>query len=170
MRNYLVLTLGVAAALFALSANAAKGFIDTKKVKPDQLGQVADIVHEEMQPDGRFGNVTDEERAEVTALLLQMQQIVDGKHSLKELSEDDRVALINAQESANEILAKWDEDKQICERRQVVGSHRTETFCESAWDKKRRNQYSNDVARESDRRARVCVDSATACKGAGYAP
>lgn len=167
MRRVLVSTFAVVAALLVFPAAAAtKGFIDAKKVKPEQIGQVAEIVESEMAPGGRFGDVSAAERAQVSALLVEMQQIVAGKQTLKDLNEDERVALINAQERANAILAKRDGERLICKRRQLVGTHRSETFCERADDKKRRNRYSNDVAREYDRRARVCTDTFSACKGA----
>lgn len=51
------------------------------------------------------------------------------KGARAELSDEDKVALFNAQEQANGILMKYDGNREICSIRNRTGSNRRETIC-----------------------------------------
>ena len=147
---YRGLAAGFLAAAFALVAFpvGAKGYVDTRKHDPERFPELAERVRAEMQPGGRFEEISAEERIRVEQELGRMAELLAGTRSLEDLKEPQRVDLINAQERINAILTKRDGERLICERRALVGSHRTETYCETAHEKRDRSEYSRKRKRE----------------------
>lgn len=143
-----VLTLVVALAASPLAAAREKGYINAKKQDPSQFPQLVEKVRAEMAPGGRFEEVPAAERKRVEAELALISGLLAGVGSLAELDENQRVELINAQERANAILTRRDGERLICQRRQLVGSHRTETYCETAQEKRDRTAFSRDKKRQ----------------------
>ena len=131
-----------------LAAAREKGYIDSRKYDPAQFPQLVEQLRAEMSPGGRFEEIAAAERAKVEEELGRMGELLAGAQSLEDLDETQRVALINAQERANAILTKRDGERLICQRRQLVGSHRTETYCETAQEKRDRTAFSREKKRQ----------------------
>jgi len=155
MRVLLTLVL-VLAGLFGVSCAFAAGKADAdsiippEKLRPAEFDAFAATLRGEMEPNGRFEWVTDEERTKVLKALDEMDRILEGHESVAELRETDKVALINAQGVANAILTKRDKDRVICERRVIVGSHFPQSVCETYGEKMTRTAEARKRVREME--------------------
>ena len=116
-------------------------------VKADPVG-FADqriAVEAEMVPGGRFAEISADARAQVGEAFDRMQAVLDGKSTMKELRQDDRVALINDQELINALLTQAKIDsRMVCKRERRVGSHRLTSTCRTAAEWKRASEKSRE--------------------------
>src|SRR5687768_3553675 len=104
-------------------------------VKADVIGfgEQRAAVEAEMVSGGRFAEISDDARAQVAQAFDRMQSVLEGKGSMDELRQDDRVALINDQELINALLTQAKIDsRQVCKRERRVGSHRLTSTCRTA--------------------------------------
>ena len=101
------------------------------KLDPATFPNQAALIRGEMVKGGRYEFVTDEERATVESSLEEMARKLGGHATLAELPRADQAALTKAEEQVNEILAKRDRNRVICERRKTMGSHFPQEVCET---------------------------------------
>ena len=146
MRLMLLFALLVLAPFAYAAKPADEPIIPRERLQPDGFEAFAAALSEEMNPPGRFQWVTDQERTKVLKALDEMGRLLEGHESLAELRETDKVALLNAQEVANAILTKRDNDRLICERRAIVGSRFPQSVCET---------YGEKMMRTADARKRI---------------
>ena len=154
MYRYLVLL----PCILALSgtATAKEGYVTQRKIEPTAFAQLETLLQEEMDIGGRFAYVEPAERVAIDANLARMRGLLDGKRTLAELDEDERVAVFNAQAQINAILTKRDGERMICDRRMIVGSHRKETVCETYADRMARIKYSRERMDDLNQRVQAC--------------
>ncbi|MBS0438147.1 MAG: hypothetical protein JSS33_01930 [Proteobacteria bacterium] len=86
-------------------------------------------IRKDMQPGGQYGYISNLEKNRVEASLAQMQNLLTANKSKADMSESDKVALVNAQEEVNGILEHNDNNRLVCEHVAPVGSHRPITTC-----------------------------------------
>lgn len=116
-------------------------------VKADPIGFAGQraAVEGEMKPGGRFAEITDEDRAAVDAAFDRMARVLDGKATMDDLRQDDRVALVNDQELVNALLTRAKIDsRMVCKRERRVGSHRLTSTCRTAAEWKRASEQSRE--------------------------
>lgn len=116
-------------------------------VKADVIGfgEQRAAVEAEMVAGGRFAEITDDARTKVAEAFDRMQGVLDGKSSMDELRQDDRVALINDQELINALLTQAKIDSRtVCKREKRVGSHRLTSTCRTAAEWKRASEKSRE--------------------------
>ena len=135
MKRTIGLALLLAAGTAWGTANQPEPVLPQNKLDPTEFPALAALIRGEMVPGGRFEFVKEQERARVEASLAEIESTLAGHGSVSELSEAEKVAVLNAQEQVNGILAKRDRDRLICERRVVVGSHFPQTVCETYAEK-----------------------------------
>jgi hypothetical protein len=100
-----------------------------EKVAPTDFPQLIQMVRKELQPGGRWQYVPKGERPTLENRLGEMEMLLDGLASIDELSNDEKMNLLNAQEHANAILTRNDGERLICERSVPVGTHRAQVLC-----------------------------------------
>jgi hypothetical protein len=152
------------AALIALCGAAVAadaGFVTRKKIDPSQFASLTAALEAEMRTGGRFEYVTPPERERIDAALQRMGSMLHGKRELGELSERERVAVFNAQEEINGILTKRDGERLICANKQMVGSHRKLTVCETYAERMTRIKGSREQADDLNKRVQACREITT---------
>jgi len=92
-------------------------------------------IHQQMQPGGVYEHTPANDQARVEARLSDMSKLLQAHSSQSEMSETDKVALLNAQEEINGILQHNDNNRLICEHVAPVGSHRPVTTCQTYGEK-----------------------------------
>ena len=133
--------------------------VPMKKITPSEFPDLQKYLVHEMRPGMRFGWVTDREQAEVTRELDAMAELLHGHQTLEELSEDERISLMNAQGRVNATLTKRDRDRLICERKKPLGSHRSQTWCETYGERMTRTQGDRDRWDELEIRTLSCKET-----------
>lgn len=137
----LVLALALAASGTALAAKSAAPSMDIGKA--DLAGQ-RDAVIREMEKGERFAEISDEDKANVLAALDRMGKLV-GDRTVGQLSESEKVELINDQELVNALLTKASIDSRMqCKREKRVGSHRTTSTCRTVAEWRRASEQSRE--------------------------
>jgi hypothetical protein len=125
-----------------------------EKIAPAELPQLIEMIRSQIEPGGRWEYVPKKERPTLEAKLDEMQRILAGRASLDELSNDERIRLINAQEHVNAILTRHDGERLICKRETPTGSHRPVNNCVTFADRKRDQEASRrflDDAQQANR-------------------
>jgi hypothetical protein len=97
-------------------------------------------IHQQMQPGGVYEHTPANDQARVEARLADMYKLLEAHNAQSEMSETDKVALLNAQEEINGILQHNDNNRLICEHVAPVGSHRPVTTCQTYGEKLARQQ------------------------------
>ena len=142
-------TLGAILALAASgTALGATGYVTRSKLEPANFDALAKAIAFELEPGGRFEFVLPDERSTISVALERMRELLDGKSSLAELPETEKVALINAQEEINAILTRRDSERLICARREVPGSHRKISVCETYGEQQARKGNMKEQVRD----------------------
>jgi hypothetical protein len=114
---------GIAAAKEHYRENSVKA--DTK----DVFDQLADNVRREMRPGGKYEFIKPDEKPKVDKALDEMTKLFDEHDTVAAMTQDQKVALYNAQETVNSILTLRNRDRVICENKPPLGSHIPQTSC-----------------------------------------
>lgn len=88
-------------------------------------------IHQQLQPGGQYEHTPDADKERVEARLKDMYKLLEAHSTQAEMSETDKVALLNAQEEINGILQHNDNNRLVCEHVAPVGSHRPVTTCQT---------------------------------------
>jgi len=86
-------------------------------------------LRKEMTPTGRFSQISAEERARVEENLDVITRLFAEKGELSAMGDSSRIKLINAQEEANAILTRNDDDRLICKMQRPTGSNFKQKQC-----------------------------------------
>lgn len=131
-------------ALFCLigvfvAATSLPGLAEAKKSAPSEglalptnaseFEQQVIALRKEMTPTGRFSQISAEERARVEENLDVITRLFEEKGELSAMGDSSRIKLINAQEEANAILTRNDDDRLICKMQRPTGSNFKQKQC-----------------------------------------
>ena len=142
MLRLLLLSLALAVSGAAFAAKAPPPSVDTGR--SGFSDQKAAVEHEILKGD-HFAEISDEDQAQGFAALERMDKVMAGHASPSELSEEDKVKLLNDQELVNALLTKANKDSRIqCRREKKVGSHRTSSTCRTVAEWRRASQNSRE--------------------------
>jgi TolA-binding protein len=108
-----------------------------ERIAPGDLPQLIEMIRFEVQPGGRWEYVPKRELPKLEEKLAEMERVIAGRSSIEELSDDERIRLINAQEHANAILTQHDGRRLVCERYTPTGSHRPQKRCMTLAERER---------------------------------
>lgn len=147
--SFLLLLGGIALA-------APEPYLTRTKVEPARFGQLIQTLRVEMAPGGRFAYVTPAERDRIEGSLERMRAALEGKATLADLDERERLSVFNAQEEVNAILTKRDAERVLCDRRPLPGSHRKELVCETYGQRMARIKGSREQVERLNRRVQTC--------------
>jgi hypothetical protein len=118
-----------------------------EKVAPAQFSELIAMVRSEIEPGGRWEYVPKSQRRLLEEKFGEMERVLEGRQSIDELTNADKLRLINAQEHVNAILVQHDGRRLICERVTPTGSHRPKNVCASLAERKRANEDSTNFLR-----------------------
>lgn len=159
---FLVVLVALFAPLAALAQGSGDAAFQLRLGEGRSFDQQRDELIEEMRDGGRFGEISDEARAEVIAALDTMAELLDGQASFGHLDEEDKIRLFNAQEIANTHLTVAREDSRIvCKRERKVGSHFKTSICNTVAEWTIQREAAHD-AMSQKQRGPICT-SGGAC-------
>lgn len=118
--------------------------LQAKAVDKVTFEQQIESVRKGMESGGRYQFVKDDERSQVNQSLEEMTRLFSKRGSLDEFTQDEKIALFNAQERANGILTKRDGERLICEHKRMLGSNQKQTVCQTYADQKLTKRNSQD--------------------------
>ena len=107
----------------------------------------------------KFKHVADFDKRQLYAAQDEMFALLTGRASTDELDSDQLVALYNAQEVVNSVLAEAELDRPICERQTVLGSRRIQTVCLTV----RERRDLETASRQTMLKVRTCDPSLLNC-------
>ena len=107
----------------------------------------------------KFKHVADFDKRQLYAAQDEMFALLTGRASTDELDSDQLVALYNAQEVVNSVLAEAELDRPICERQTVLGSRRIQTVCLTV----RERRDLETASRQTMLKVRTCDPSQLNC-------
>ena len=89
--------------------------------------------------DGKtYSEISPDDRRRVTASLDRMSGLLQGVQNVDQLSETNRVAVFNEQETVNTVLTQAREDSRlVCSREKKVGSNRATNSCMTVAERRR---------------------------------
>ena len=148
MKSKLMLLVLTAAMVWS-SAFAADSAIP-RRYKPGQFSQVIENIEKEMAPGGLYADTKPEDQDNVRKALGRMAALLEGKSSLEDLTEKEKVALLNDQEQVNALLTGNEKDQLVCTRRELPGTHRHESVCETKYEAQMRKEESRKRVREME--------------------
>lgn len=137
--------LGIAVALVALAGcgtTTGARAPETASTAPEKIESIdgflahQDYIRAGLQ-DGSLGEVSARELEMVIEKQDELREILSTVDTIEDLDEIQTIKVLNAQETINGVLARNLEDRPICRRETVLGSHRTRTVCMTA---RQRNQ------------------------------
>ena len=139
--RFVVFALALAASSTTFAAKSQAPSMDVGKADLDGQRQA---VIQEMEKGERFAEISDKDKAEVFAALDRMDALV-GERTVGQLSEAEKVELINDQELVNALLTKASIDSRMqCKREKRVGSHRTTSTCRTVAEWRRASEQSRE--------------------------
>lgn len=130
---------------FALANNAA---VDVGQGSfADQRAKIeADLADGET-----YSEISKGDRATVASELAKMEALLRGR-SVSELSEAEKVELINSQEVVNTRLTKASEDsRMVCRREPVAGTRLPRSQCLTVAERRRQREQSQDAIQAHNR-------------------
>lgn len=130
MRNMKFATLLVLAIAFAVPTASAT--VDSKVMQiKDIKTQQAEIRAGVEAGTGPYKNLSTDTRNQLLTRQAQMLSILDGKQSTDQLSEDQKTEVFNTLEWIEATVNHAEDERIVCERRQILGSTRKERVCKT---------------------------------------
>ncbi len=108
------------------------------------FAQQAAEVRDAMKPDGRFGRISQVDRAEVERNLAILQKLFDERDAVSRMSNAQQVQLANAQEKLNAVLTGNDDERLICTLEQRSGTHFKTKLCMTARERREVRRQSQE--------------------------
>ena len=146
---------GIAVAKEHYHENSVKA--DTK----DVFDQLADNVRREMAPGGKYEFIKPDEKPKVDKALDDMTKLFNEHDTVTAMTQDQKVALFNAQETVNSILTLRNRDRVICQNKPPLGSHIPQTSCHTYEQEVQAHQGAQKMMDDWGRP--LCVGKGMAC-------
>lgn len=106
-------------------------------------------IRKDMEAGGKYESISAPDKARVDARLGDMLKLLQSGVAQSEMSQNDKIALANAQEEINGILSHNDNNRLICKHVAPVGSHLPVTTCQTYAEMlAQRRQTQHDLTRE----------------------
>lgn len=107
-----------------------------------------------------YEHVDNERRRDVASAQAEIRSVLDGKTTMDELTDAERIGLFNAHEHVVSILNDAELDRRICKRETKIGSHRGELVCTT-----KRAMQARNADKAGFRRTRACNPGSVGCFG-----
>lgn len=142
-------SLAICACLILAPAIAA----DTPSLDLDAVrAQQAEIRAGAQAASGIYENLPEAKRNELVSRQERMLSMIRGKQSADELSESQKLELLNTLEWIEATVNRAEGSRMVCEIRKVIGSNRRERVCRTAAQMRAEREY----AREQLERGSMC--------------
>ncbi len=157
MRNLLIAALIAVAAPSAYANVPAMGASGASKApialtEGDFAAQRSQI-ESDLAGGEKYSEISPADREMVRQSLARIAERLDGVSSVQELSEQAKIGVFNEQEKINTVLTQAAADSRVmCERVQVLGSHRRTTKCETVAERRRRSDRDRDNLQQAQGR------------------
>lgn len=127
--------------------------VDAADAAPADVSQIVSqqqqIRSEVRAGSGRYRDMPAAKRSELLARQESLLTMLEGKQTLDELEEGDRIAALDALKWIDSMGVADDGDRTVCERRQILGSNRKERVCMSAAALKARRERDQERLQNS---------------------
>lgn len=115
-----------------LAAPAAFASVDRNALQVESIrSQQAEIRAGVESRTGRYRDLTADTRSQLLAKQGEVLRTLEGKQSTDELNEAQKTEVFNALEWIEAALNKSEDERLVCERRQILGSTRRERVCKT---------------------------------------
>ena len=122
-----------------------------KKAQPGDFPELIKMIRIELEPGGRFADVPPGDRPLLDEKLKLMETLLGDVQHVDELSDNDKMKLLNAQSHVNAVLLKNDDQRLVCERYTPTGSHRPQKVCMTVAERARLQEQGQRLTDESRR-------------------
>jgi hypothetical protein len=110
-------------------------------------------IREEMKTGGRYEFLKNDDRAKVEARMASMEGILTRHAEQNDLNNNDKIALMNAQEEVNGILKHNDANRLVCESRPPLGSNLPVKTCRTYGEVERQRAEAARFINDNDRKS-----------------
>lgn len=151
MRNLLL----VAALWMALLSDASAN-VDSRTQKLDEIREQQTVLQAEVRGGrGAFKDMAAPDRDSLLAKQDRVLTLLQGRQSIDQLSEAERLELFNTLEEIKGVVTNAEDSRMVCQRVKVVGSNLPQRVCMTV--AQRREQQ--EQARARMLKANVCADA-----------
>jgi hypothetical protein len=153
----------VSLASFSLSASEPPSSAQDTKPQPTLqkiVEQQTQLRAQVVAKRGAFKDMHDGDRDRLVKQQDRLLLLLEGHRNFDELREEERVEVFNHLQSVNAAATKAEEERQICERTRLVGTHRYEVVCMSG----KEYREHRDNARKSVRTVMKCQGASAGSK------
>ena len=110
-------------------------------------------IRAEMKPGGRYEFLKNDERARIDARMATMEAVLQKHADQNDLSTNDKITLVNAQEEVNSILKHNDANRLVCESRAPIGSNLPVKTCRTYGEVERQRSEAARFIKDTDRKS-----------------
>lgn len=132
LRRWIVAMIAACAMFVSICTAATNGTANEKPVVAQTLADFdrqAAAVRDGMQAGGTYSYIREEDKQRVEQRLTEMRQLLERHAGDAQLPQQDKVALLNAQEELNALLLQNDNNRLECEHGARTGSRIHVTSC-----------------------------------------
>ncbi len=150
MRNVKFVAVLVFAVAFVVPTASAS--VDSKVMQvKDIQSQQAEIRAGVEAGSGRYEALSPDTRNQLLTRQAQMLSVLEGKQSTDELSQDQKMEVFNTLEWIEATVNNDDDERLVCERRQILGSTRRERVCKTVAQMRAEREAARKQMDHSDR-------------------
>lgn len=115
-----------------LAAPMAFASVDRNVLQAEAIrSQQAEIRSGVESRTGRYQDLPADTRSQLLTKQVEVLRMLEGKQSTDDLNESQKTEVFNALEWIEAAINKTDDDRMVCERRQILGSTRKERVCKT---------------------------------------
>lgn len=103
---------------------------------PEIVAQQTALRAQVMSRKGAFKDLSQSEREQLIEHQTRLLELLEGHDDIEHLNADRRLEVFNTLEMVKAAVNKAEDERQICQRSSVVGSHRVQMICMSAREKR----------------------------------
>lgn len=140
----------ILAAALALSATSFGVRADDTTVEPDLAAiraQQTELREQAQAGDGAFAEMSQRKREDLLSQQDLLLELIDGKQTLSELSDNDQLRAYNALEWINGLITNAEEQRMVCLSEVKTGSHRKTRVCKTAAQRRQEREDTLRVLR-----------------------
>jgi hypothetical protein len=141
----------LAASFFSPSAASGSEGLALDAVRAEQL----DIRDDALAKRGAYGDLSNAERSRLLSQQDRLLGLIEGKQSMDELSEPDRIKVLNQletikattrkAEAGHAMANRAEEERMVCENVATIGSNRKERVCKTVGQRREEMRQAGDA-------------------------
>lgn len=156
MRRLYTLIAVIGFACLSAPAQASKADHKDLAFDPVVFAQQRQALEREISTGERYRSIAPADRRQVMDALQRMQANLDGKASLSQLNEKERLAVFNDQELINSLLTQAAADSRlICTSETPVGTRLPKRTCKTVGERRLEREAARDTLQQGGARVPV---------------